>query len=91
MDYYFLIILKIKNFEEAIIRTIEALKEEGFGVLTDIDIKATLKNKLDVDFHNYRILGACNPALAFEALQVDDKIGTMLPCNVILQENHWPL
>ena len=91
MDYYFLIILKIKNFEEAIIRTIEVLKEEGFGVLTDIDIKATLKNKLDVDFHNYRILGACNPALAFEALQVDDKIGTMLPCNVILQENHWPL
>lgn len=86
MEYYFSTILKNQNFEEVTIKTKEILKEQGFGVLTEIDIKATLKNKLDVNFHNYRILGACNPALAFEALQVEDKIGTMLPCNVILQE-----
>lgn len=86
MDYYFLTILKNQNFEEAITKTKEALKKEGFGVLTEIDMKATLKQKLDVDFHNYRILGACNPALAYEALQAEDKIGTMLPCNVIVQE-----
>lgn len=86
MDYYFSTILKGKSFEEAISKTKEALKSEGFGVLTEIDMKTTLKKKLDVNFHNYVILGACNPPLAYEALRAEDKIGTMLPCNVILQE-----
>lgn len=86
MSYYFSKVIKNQNFQEVILRTTEALKEEGFGVLTEIDIKATLKKKLDADFHNYTILGACNPQLAFQALQAEDKIGTMLPCNVIVQE-----
>lgn len=86
MNYYFSTRLKNLTFDEAVSKTIEALKNEGFGVLTEIDIKATLMKKMEVDFHNYRILGACNPPLAYEALQVEDKIGTMLPCNVIVQE-----
>lgn len=86
MDYYFSTQLKNIRFGEAILKTTEALKEEGFGVLTEIDMKATLKKKLDVDFHNYMILGACNPPIAYQALQSEDKIGTMLPCNVIVQE-----
>lgn len=86
MDYYFTKTLRNISFEEAIAKVTEVLKEEGFGVLTEIDIKATLKKKLDVDFYNYKILGACNPGFAYKALQAEDKIGTMLPCNVIVQE-----
>jgi uncharacterized protein (DUF302 family) len=74
------------TFEEVIEKVTEALKEEGFGILTEIDIKETLKKKLDVDFKKYKILGACNPPYAHKALQAEDKIGTMLPCNVIVQE-----
>jgi uncharacterized protein (DUF302 family) len=86
MSYYFGKTLEIA-FEEAVNRVIEELKKEGFGILTDIDVRATLKKKLNVDFKNYRILGACNPPFAYQALQAEDKIGTMLPCNVIVQEN----
>ena len=73
-------------YDEAISKVTEALKQEGFGVLTEIDVQATLKKKLNLDFKKYKILGACNPSLAHEALQAEDKIGTMLPCNVIVQE-----
>lgn len=85
MSYYFSRILDV-SFDEAIQRTTEELQKEGFGILTEIDVKATLKKKLDVDFRPYRILGACNPPFAYQALQAEDKIGTMLPCNVIVQQ-----
>jgi uncharacterized protein (DUF302 family) len=85
VKYYFSKTIKA-GFEEAVVRVTEALKVEGFGVLTEIDVTATLKMKLDVDFRPYRILGACNPPFAYKALQSEDKIGTMLPCNVIVQE-----
>ncbi|RMD65430.1 MAG: DUF302 domain-containing protein [Alphaproteobacteria bacterium] len=75
------------NFEEIVARVTEALKQQGFGILTEIDVQQTLKKKLDVDFRKYRILGACNPPLAYQALQIEDKIGTMLPCNVVVQES----
>ena len=85
MAYYFSKTLE-GHFDDAIRRTTEALKDEGFGIITDIDIKDTLHRKLGVDFRNYRILGACNPKLAYEALRIEDKVGTMLPCNVVVQE-----
>lgn len=75
-----------RPFDKAVDDTTAALQSEGFGVLTTIDVKATLKKKLDVDFRPYLILGACNPGYAHKALQAEDKIGTMLPCNVILQQ-----
>jgi uncharacterized protein (DUF302 family) len=86
MDYYFKTTLTGTSFDEAIEKTTNELQKEGFGVLTEIDLKATLKKKLDVDFYNYVILGACNAPFAYKALQAEDKIGTMLPCNVIIQE-----
>lgn len=85
MSYYFSKVLPLA-FEQTVRRTIEALKEAGFGIITEIDVKDTLKKKINVDFRNYRILGACNPALAYEALQLEDKVGAMLPCNVVVQE-----
>jgi uncharacterized protein (DUF302 family) len=85
MSYYFNKVLDV-SFDDAITRAVEELKKEGFGILTEIDVRQTLKKKLDVDFRNYRILGACNPPFAYQALQAEEKIGTMLPCNVIVQE-----
>jgi uncharacterized protein (DUF302 family) len=85
MSYYFSKTLQT-TFDDAVSRIIEELKKEGFGVLTEIDVKETLKKKLNVDFRKYRILGACNPQYALKALEAEDKIGTMLPCNVIVQE-----
>lgn len=74
------------DFDAAIIKVSEALKNEGFGILTEIDMKDTLKKKLDVDFRRYSILGACNPTFAYKALQYEKEIGIMLPCNVVVQE-----
>jgi uncharacterized protein (DUF302 family) len=86
MSYYFAKTVTGKSFDDVVDNVTDALKNEGFGILTDIDIRETFKKKLDKDFCNYRILGACNPHLAHQALQAEDKIGTMLPCNVIVQQ-----
>lgn len=75
-----------QTFEEALESVRSALAEEGFGVLTEIDVQATLKKKMDVDFRGYRILGACNAPFAYKALEAEDKIGTMLPCNIVVQQ-----
>tara|TARA_R110002051_G_scaffold75981_1_gene138798 strand:+ start:291 stop:719 length:429 start_codon:yes stop_codon:yes gene_type:complete len=85
MKYYFNKTVS-GTFEDVIEKVTKELKDEGFGILTEIDVTATLKKKLDIDFKKYRILGACNPPYAHKALQAEDKIGTMLPCNVIVQE-----
>ncbi len=85
MSYHFSRILDLP-FDKAIDVSVEALNRHGFGVLTEIDVQGTLKMKLDVDFRPYRILGACNPRMAYQALQAEDKIGTMLPCNVVVQQ-----
>lgn len=85
MSYYFSRKIN-ESFDKALQRVIDSLKKEGFGVLTEIDVKKTLKKKLDVDFQKYKILGACNPPFAYKALKEENKIGTMLPCNVIVQE-----
>ena len=83
MFYYFSKMLPV-GFEEAVHRTAEALKQEGFGSITEIDVKEAFQKKLGIEFRNYRILGACNPALAPEALELEEKVGTMLlPCNVV--------
>lgn len=87
MKYYLTKEIK-KEFDEAITLLVEALKKEGFGILAEIDVKDTLKKKIDVDFRRYRILGACNPHLAYRALMTEDKIGVLLPCNFIVQEKN---
>ncbi len=86
MNYYYSKTVE-QDFENAIEKVTDELQKEGFGILTEIDVKATLKKKLDVDFRNYKILGACNPGFAHKALLAEKNIGTMLPCNVIVQEN----
>lgn len=85
MPYYFAATLA-DDFDTALARVREALKGEGFGVISEIDIQKTLKDKISAEFRPYVILGACNPALAHEALQMEDKVGTMLPCNVVVQQ-----
>jgi len=85
MSYYFSKIVNA-SFDEAVAKVTVELKAEGFGILTEIDVKETLKKKLNVDFKRYKILGACNPPYAYKALLAEDKVGTMLPCNVIVQE-----
>jgi uncharacterized protein (DUF302 family) len=87
MEIYLSKTLENISFEEAETLVTEKLKEQGFGVITEIDVKATFKKKLDVDFKPYKILGACNPTIAHAALSKDDKIGVMLPCNVCLQQS----
>lgn len=86
MSYYFSTIIQNKCFDETLELVTDLLKEEGFGVLTEIDVQATLKMKIGVDFRKYKILGACNPNYAHKALQCEPKIGVFLPCNVIVEE-----
>lgn len=87
MSYYFNKTVQNTDFDGAVEKVTEELKKEGFGVLTEIDVKETLKKKIDVDFKKYKILGACNPGFAHQALLSEDKIGVFLPCNVIVEEN----
>ncbi len=87
MSYYFNKVLKTKNFEEALEQVTSELVKEGFGIVTEIDMKETLKKKINVDFKKYKILGACNPHFAYKALQNEDKIGVFLPCNVVVEEH----
>lgn len=86
MQYYFSKNLGSISFEESLEKVAEVLKTKGFGILTEIDVQATMKKKLDKDLKPYKILGACNPTFAYKALQAENKIGTMLPCNVIVQQ-----
>lgn len=88
MAYYFNKKVSVGTFEEALDLVSAALKKEGFGVLTEIDVQDTLKKKINVDFKKYTILGACNPHFANKALQCEDKIGVLLPCNIIVEENN---
>ena len=85
MSYYFSKTIQ-GSFEDGVRRTRDALQAEGFGVITEIDVQKTLKAKIDVDFRPYLILGACNPTMAHQALEIEEKVGTMLPCNVVVQE-----
>ena len=87
MNYYFNKIVSTKSFDEAIEKVTKALKEEGFGVLTEINIHDAFKEKLGVDFKRYKILGACNPGFAHKALLAEDKVGVFLPCNIIVEEH----
>lgn len=87
MNYYFNKIVKSNNFDEVIENVTNELKKEGFGVLTEIDVTATLKKKINVDFKKYKILGACNPHFAYKALQNEDKIGVFLPCNIVVEQH----
>lgn len=86
MNYYFNTILTDKTFDQAIESVTNELKKEGFGVLTEIDVKDTFKKKINVDFKKYKILGACNPQFAYQSLQKEDKVGVFLPCNVVVEE-----
>jgi uncharacterized protein (DUF302 family) len=87
MRYHISKIVADKSFESAIEQVTVELQKEGFGILTEIDVKETFKKKLDVDFKNYKILGACNPHFAYKALSSEDKIGVFLPCNIIVEEH----
>lgn len=87
MNYTFNKTLKDISFEDALIKVTDELKKEGFGIITEIDVKETFKKKLDVEFRNYKILGACNPDFAHKAIQAESRIGAFLPCNVVVQEN----
>ena len=89
MSYYFTTVLKGEDFDQVIEKVTAELKNEGFGVLTEIDVKATLKKKIDVDFRKYTILGACHPEHAYHALTQEAKIGVFLPCNVVVEENMY--
>lgn len=86
MEYTFNKTLKGISYEDAIVKVTEELKKEGFGIITEIDVKETFKKKLDLDFRNYKILGACNPGFAHKAIEAESRIGAFLPCNVIVQE-----